>query len=50
MLVNMIASDGQFLGEDITPWSFELFELGLDIILVKMGAENFKVHISWVTN
>lgn len=54
MLVNMIASDSQHLGMDsmielmagdVTPWSFELFGFGLDIILPKMGTENFKVSI-----
>ena len=55
MLVNMIASDSQHLGMhlrvelmigDIMHWSFELFELGLDILLPKMGPDNFKVYIS----
>jgi len=48
----MIAGDSQQLGilhprqddkGDITPWSFELFSLGLDIILPKIGKENLKV-------
>ena len=52
MLVNMITGDSQQLGtlvlrrlikDEITPWSFELFSLALDIILPKMGKENLKV-------
>jgi hypothetical protein len=27
-----------------TPWSFEIFVLGLDIILPKMSEDNFKVQ------
>lgn len=52
MLVNMIAGDSQQIGAlilrqlikgETIPWSFELFSLGLDIILPKMGKENLKV-------
>lgn len=48
----MITGDSQQLGtlvlrrlikDEITPWSFELFSLALDIILPKMGKENLKV-------
>jgi len=28
---------------EFTPWSFELFALGLDIILPKMSEDSFKV-------
>jgi hypothetical protein len=45
MLVNMIAGDSQQIG-DFIPWSFELFGLGLDIILPRMSDENFKVSTS----
>ena len=53
MLVNMITGDSQQFGncailrqsnvDAFTPWSFEVFVLGLDIILPKMREENFKV-------
>lgn len=52
MLVNMITGDSQQLGillrlyanvDAFTPWSFEIFVLGLDIILPKMREDNFKV-------
>lgn len=57
ILVNMITGDDQQIGISIssntkltegefTPWSFELYALGLDIILPKMQGENFKVSIS----
>ena len=55
MLVNMIAGDCQQIGifsdaiylikGEFTPWSFELFSLGLDIILPKMGKDHFKVPL-----
>ncbi len=54
MLVNMITGDSQQLGtllrlsvdvDAFTPWSFELFGLGLDIILPKMREDNFKVIV-----
>jgi hypothetical protein len=45
MLVNMITGDSQQIG-DFTPWSFDLFGLGLDIILPRMNDENFKVSYS----
>jgi hypothetical protein len=52
MLVNMITGDSQQLGillrwstniDAFTPWSFEIFVLGLDIILPTMREENFNV-------
>ena len=58
MLVNMITGDSQQIGippsqptqtngtGEFTPWSFELYALGLDIILPKMQQENFQASHS----
>jgi hypothetical protein len=51
MLVNMITCDSQQFGirlsdsNDSVPWSFEVFALGLDILLPRMKVESFKVLI-----
>jgi hypothetical protein len=56
LLVNLIAGDCQQIGiltppetfadggGDFIPWSFDLFSLGLDILLPKMTPETFKVE------
>lgn len=58
LLVNLIAGDSQQIGiltppettfaeggGDFIPWSFDLFSLGLDILLPKMTPETFKVEL-----
>jgi hypothetical protein len=57
LLVNLIAGDSQQIGiltpqettfadggGEFIPWSFDLFSLGLDILLPKMTPETFKVE------